>query len=282
MSLTVGQGLFGHSPTARFNQRMPEPSGLFFIQPSPKWLRAKLGGETIADTRQAALLYRHGSLPLYLVPLADVAAGALSADDVPAVDASVLGESRAWTIRSGGEERPGGARTYSHELLAGLVELDWYAIDEWWEEGEQLQVHPHDPYHRIDVLASPRRLNVSVQGIKLAQTTRAKALFETTLPPRWYIPREDVAMDLLSPSDRRSSCAYKGHAGYFSLDADGVSEADIARTYEDPWREALPVKDHICFFDERVDLELDGELQERPVTPWSQGFPDDFPRGELA
>lgn len=282
MSLTVGPGLFGHNPAASFNQEMPDASRLFFLQPTAKWLRVKLGGETIADTKRAALLYRFGSLPLYVVPIDDVIDGGLTREDVAPEEGGMLCEITLWTVRGGEEVRPGAAKTYGHELLDGWVELDWYAMDEWWEEGEQVHVHPHDPYHRIDILRTPRRLTVSVGDVTVAETERAQVLFETGLPPRWYIPREDIRLDLFEPSARRTRCAYKGEASYFSLAADGVSEADIAWTYPEPWREAEPVAGHICFFDERVDLELDGELQERPITPWSEGFPDDFPRGELA
>ncbi len=282
MSLTVGPGLFGHNPAATFSQELPDRSRLFFVQPVAKWLRVKLGGETIADSRRAALLYRFGSLPLYVVRADDVVEGALTREEAAPEDAGALGELTLWTVRGGQEVRPGAARTYGHELLEGWVELDWHAMDEWWEEGERIHVHPRDPYHRIDILPTPRRLRVSVCGVTVAETEGAKVLFETTLPPRWYIPRSDVRLELLEPSDRRTRCAYKGEASYLSLAADGVAEADIAWTYPEPWREAEPVAGHVCFFDERVDLEIDGELQERPITPWSEGFPDDFPRGELA
>jgi len=281
MALTVGTGLFGHNPTARFNRELPDRSTLFFLQPTYKWLRVKLGGEWVANSRGAALLYRFGSLPLYVVPADDVADGALERDDAPAEDAGPLGEVSSWTVRGGEEVRAGGARTYSHELLEGWVELEWYSMDEWWEEDERIHVHPRDPYHRIDILPSSRRVKVSVNGVTLAGTSRAKLLLETTLPPRWYIPREDVRLDLLEPSDRRTRCAYKGEASYFSAAADGLAEADLAWTYEGPWREAELVAERICFFNERVDLEVDGKLEERPVTPWSKGFPDDFPRGGL-
>jgi uncharacterized protein (DUF427 family) len=90
-------------------------------------------------------------------------------------------------------------------------------------------------------------------------------VFEPPLPVRYYLPVEDVRTDLLRPSDSRTFCAYKGQASYWSLD--GV---DVAWTYLEPLREAAEVTGRIAFFNERVDLVVDGVRLERPWTPWSR------------
>src|SRR6185436_3142993 len=115
-----------------------------------------------------------------------------------------------------------------------------------------------DPYHRIDILDTSRHVRVSVNGEQVADTTRARALFETGLPTRWYVPREDVRMDLLEASDSRTGCAYKGYASYWSVG----DEEDVVWSYPEPTREAERVRDYVAFFNERVDIEVDGELQE--------------------
>lgn len=152
--------------------------------------------------------------------------------------------------------------------LGGRVTLEWAPFD-WLEEGQPVTGHPHDPFKRIDVLPSDRHVVVSLGGTVLADTTRAVALYETHIPSRWYLPREDVRMELLRPSAMTSVCAYKGLATYFSLqDGTDVVE-DVAWTYEDPLHEVAGVRDHVCFYAERTDLCLDGVDLERPRTHWS-------------
>jgi uncharacterized protein (DUF427 family) len=153
--------------------------------------------------------------------------------------------------------------------LAGLVVLDFQAFDHWLAEDEELVGHPHDPFKRIDVLSSHRHVEVSLDDNVLASTDNGLCLLETHLPIRYYIPPADVASSLLTPSETRSTCAYKGTATYFST-ADGRPEGrDIGWTYVHPLDDALKVRDHVAFWNERADIHVDGELQRRPVTPWS-------------
>ncbi len=100
------------------------------------------------------------------------------------------------------------------------------------------------------------------------KTTNARLLFETHITPRYYLPREDVRLDLLTPTDTRTTCAYKGHATYWAIEVGGV-QRDIAWTYEEPLPDAAAITKHVAFFDEHVDVVVDGERRERPVTPWS-------------
>jgi uncharacterized protein (DUF427 family) len=129
--------------------------------------------------------------------------------------------------------------------------------------------HPRDPYHRIDVLPTSRQVSISLHGVVLAATSRALMLCETALPRRLYIPAEDVREALLVPSATVTTCAYKGHASYRSVRGDGFEEADLLWTYEDPAPEVGAIRGHWCFFDERVDVDVDGVRQARPRTPWS-------------
>lgn len=139
------------------------------------------------------------------------------------------------------------------------------------QEDEEVLVHPRDPYHRIDVLQTNRCVRVSLQGEVLAESNGALALFESNLPPRWYLPREDVLAEL-EPSETVTRCPYKGKAAYHSvkLPSDRVV-SDLVWSYAEPFAEAARIKDRLCFLDEKVGLELDGEPQERPASPWQDG-----------
>ena len=149
--------------------------------------------------------------------------------------------------------------------LAGYVQVEWNAVDRWLEEDEEVVGHPRDPFHRIDIRRSSRHVVVALDGQVVAESRRPTLLFETYLPVRHYFPREDVRLELLQESDKRTTCAYKGHASYFGTDA----HPDIAWTYLEPLPDAEQIRNLIAFFDERADITVDGELQERPETQWS-------------
>lgn len=265
MSLTFGSGPFGQRPAGRFNVTVPR-EGVFYVEDSPKWIRARFAGETVADSRRPKLLHEHARLPVFLFPEEDVRMDRLSESGRSASD-PVKGERRLLTLDVDGRRADDAAWIFTDEpLLAGLVGFEWGAMDEWLEEEEQLHGHPRDPYSRIDVRETSRHVLVRVDGEVVADTRRAKVLFEAGLPPRWYIPADDVRTDLLRKSDTQTTCAYKGFASYWSLGG----EDDLVWTYEDPLHDALPVKGMLAFFNERVELEIDGEPQKPPRTQWSR------------
>jgi uncharacterized protein (DUF427 family) len=149
------------------------------------------------------------------------------------------------------------------------VIVEWAPFD-WLEEDTPVTGHPHDPFKRVDVLPSSRHVVVSYRGTVLADSTRPVAVYETQLPVRWYVPRDDVRLDLLTASNATSVCAYKGQATYFSVTSGDDQDAiDIAWTYADPLHEVAAVKDYLCFYAERSDLTVDGVDVPRPDTFWS-------------
>src|SRR2546423_1125409 len=264
MSLTYGSGPFGQHPAGRFNRELPA-EGLLYLEQSPKWIRARLAGQTVVDSREPRILHEHARLPVFYFPRDDVH-GELRPSGRTESD-PVKGKQRLLTLEAGGQTAEDAAWTFDGEpLLNGLVGFRWSAMDEWLEEDEPLLGHARGPYSRIDVRETSRHVRVAVQGQLVAETRRAKVLFEAGLPPRWYFPREDVRMELLEDSDTQTTCAYKGFASYWSVG----DEDDVAWTYLDPLQDALPVKGMVAFFNERVELELDGEAQERPRTQWSR------------
>jgi uncharacterized protein (DUF427 family) len=239
-------------------------------EPSPRWVRVRFGGETVADSRRPMLLLRYGpeGLPTYFFPASDVRAELLR-------DAGERDGRRRWTVRAGGREAPGAAWAYvapppGLEALADHVTFEWEAMDAWMEEEEEVLVHARDPHKRVDVLASSRHVVVSLGGEVVAESRRPHLLFETHLPVRYYLPREDVRMDLLEPSPLVTRCPYKGTATYWSVRAGGEVHDALAWTYERPIPEQPRIAGLVAFFNERVDLRVDGEELPRPVTPWSR------------
>lgn len=267
MAVEFAQHLFAALPQLR-------------IHPTAKRLRASAGGEVVVDTGAGLIVWEPRRIvPSYAAPIADV-----RAELTPSTDAAgeerpvflgdgppVLDPSSPFTVHS----CPG--RSYDVGGLAaagfvpddpdldGYVVLDFDAFEQWLEEDEVLVGHARDPFKRIDTRRSSRHVRVELGGVVLADTTRPTLLFETHLPTRYYLPANDVRTDLLTPSERRTVCAYKGPASYLS----GPDAPDIAWTLREPEQDGLPVKDMICFFNERVDLILDGERLPRPITPWS-------------
>ena len=265
----------------RFEQALRGSGDELRFHPTAKRIRVSLGGRQICDTTSAVLVWEpRRVVPTYAVPAADLIAELEPADTRPLPDPmpAYLGPydfathscpGRAFSVRADGRLAASAAFVPDDPDLADWVVLDFGVTTPftWMEEDEQVIGHPHDPFKRIDVLRSDRRIVVSHEGEVLADSRQAMALFETSLPTRWYLPRDDVRLDLLTPSETHTVCAYKGTASYFSL-ASGAA-ADIAWFYPDPLHDAELVRDHVCFFVERTDLSIDGVAQPRPVTPWS-------------
>ena len=278
MATKLSEILFGAFPDLRY-------------QPTSKRVRADLNGSPVVDTQQALLIWEPKRVtPVFAVPEKDL----LVRLETPASQ----GEDNAgdeYPIRLMGEAPPGldprtGFRrhtTQGEELdvvtstltapqaafrpsdpdLQGYVVLDFGPFG-WLEDDEEIIGHPRDPFHRVDIRATLRRIEVKLDGVTLADTTRAQLLYETLLPVRYYIPAEDVRMDLLEASPRRTVCPYKGEARYWSFPASDGGR-NIAWSYDSRFIDAQQIHGLICFFNERADLFLDGEPQEHPVTPWS-------------
>lgn len=248
----------------------------------PQRVRVRHDGHTICDTTRAVLVWEPRRLvPVYAVPEesleADLAPAGEPVRSAPADLPPLMGPDDFGThtclgqsldVLVGDAVLHGAAFRADDKDLDGYVLLDFPAFD-WLEEDQPAVGHPHDPFKRIDTLRSSRRVVVALGGVVLADTRSAVALLETHLPTRWYIPRRDVEMDRLEESEHRSTCAYKGHASYFSVRGSGVAGRAIAWTYPEPLHDAGPVRDMVCFFNERTDITVDGELARRPVTPWS-------------
>lgn len=272
MSLTAGSGPFGERPSGRFDFDPPER--VLFIEDVWPRIRGVASGETIVDSPSARLLHETGRLPVYHFPVDEARMDLLEPSGAHSESAR---GALAWhDLRVGSRLIPRAAWTYDPPVerarwLAGLIAFKWDALDAWFAEAEELFGHPRDPYSRIDVCRTSRHVQVSVDGVPLASSRRARVLYEAALPPRWYLPWEDVEVSLLEPSSSLTRCAYKGVASYWNVRLpSGAVARDLVWSYPDPQHDALPVRDMACFFNERVDISLDGAGSDRPVTQWSE------------
>ena len=274
MTMTVGTGPLGHAPAGVFNRELPELKGLIYFEDFPRRVRAEFNGETVVDSRNAKLLHEHGLLPVLYFP-ADEVRTDLFRPSEKRTTCPWKGEASHWSVDVAGRSADNAVWEYRDPIpdappLKGYFAFYWHAMDRWLEEDEEMEGHVRDPYHRVDVLDSSRHVKVTLDGVVLAETKRPKALFETGLPVRWYIPPEDVKLDQLVQSDTRTTCAYKGHASTLSVRVNGDVRRDLAWTYAEPRRDVERIRGHLCFYNEFVDIEVDGEQQERPVSPFSK------------
>jgi uncharacterized protein (DUF427 family) len=263
--MTVGTGPLGHAPAGVFNRPMPDLKGLIYFEDFPRRIRGEFAGETVVDSRHAKLLHEHGLLPIAYFPEDEVRTDLFERSDKH-TKCPWKGEASYWSVRVGDQVAKDAAWYYPEPIegappIKGYVAFYFDRLDRWFEEDEELLVHVRDPYHRVDVLDSSRHVKVSLDGVVLAETDRPKAVYETGLPVRWYIPPEDVRLDLFTRSDKRTTCAYKGHADYLSAQVNDSVENDLVWTYADPRREAERIRGHLAFYNERVDIEVDGEPQ---------------------
>ena len=245
-------------------------------------IRAMFADEVIADTPTGWLGFGGYKAPLYELgtwwfPRQHVRTGVLVASDHRTV-CDVRGPATYWDVVVGDRRAPNLAYAYEQapagwEALRELMTFAWNDVEHWYEEEQEVFVHPRGPMHRVDALRSSRHVQVSLDGVVLADTQRPVAVFETGMPPRWYIPRADVALEHLLPSPTRTQCPYKGVAEYYSVRIDSQQLDDLAWTYTFPVIECRRLAQHVCFFSERVDITLDGTRQSRPVTKWQHEIP---------
>jgi uncharacterized protein (DUF427 family) len=241
------------------------------VEHGAKRVRVYLGGEVVADTAAPALVWEGPYYPAYYFPVSDVRMDLLTPDG--GVERSPSrGDGRTYTVKVGEREAAGAALRYEDSPMAelrDLVRFEWGAMDGWFEEDEEVFTHPRDPYKRVDILASSRPVRVEVAGQTVAESASPRLLFETGLPVRYYLPKPHVRMDLLERSDTVTHCPYKGSAEYWSIRAGGTLHADLAWSYRTPLPESQKVAGLVAFYNEKLDIYVDGVRQDRPKTPFS-------------
>ncbi|SNS05769.1 Uncharacterized conserved protein, DUF427 family [Streptosporangium subroseum] len=240
----------------------PITRGRVRVERGAKRIRAFLGGRAIADTTRVLLVWEVPYYPTYYFPREDVAV------ELKPNGRSTHVPSRGDSLLYDVEGVVDAALAYPAspiEELRDHVRLDWEAMDAWFEEDEEVYVHARDPYTRVDILPSSRRVRVEVDGVTVADSHNPRILFETGLPPRYYVPKTDVRLDLLTPTDTVSRCPYKGEAEYWRVNG----HADLAWSYRTPLEESHRIAGLISFYNEKVDIYVNGVIQERPKTKFA-------------
>lgn len=242
------------------------------FEPTARRVRILFGGVTIADSRAVRLMLEKRRLPIYYFPAKDVRLDLFVPTEFKS-NHQGKGEASFYSVKVGDRIAEKAAWRYLQPERADLrdsVAFYWDKMDAWFEEDDEVFVHPRDPYHRVDVLNSSRHVKVVVGGEVVAETSRPRLLFETGLPTRYYIPKLDARLDLLTPTNTTTRCPYKGKASYWSVNVNGREFKDIVWGYPAPIPECPKIENLLCFYNEKVDgIYVDGELQPRPVTPWS-------------
>jgi uncharacterized protein (DUF427 family) len=239
--------------------------GRIRTETSGKRVRAFLGGRLVADSTHPVLVWEKPYYPTYYFPLDDIRAGLTPSGEVSRSPSR--GDGTVYDVEVTGSTAPGAAIRYLDspiEQLRDLVRLEWDAMSEWLEEDEIVYTHPRDPYTRVDILPSSRHVRVEIDGIVVAESSQPRLLFETGLPTRYYLPMTDVRMDLLRPSSSQSYCPYKGTAAYFLLETPHSIKPDVAWIYRTPLPEGQKVAGLVSFYNERVDIFVDGIPVDRP------------------
>lgn len=268
----TANGAAAPSPTVGVERRHPVQDGVLTWEPSERRVRGAKGDTTVVDSRRPILVWEPGqAVPLYAFPREDVRAELLR----PAADPDTgahTGSETFYDLVLDGETVPNAAWTFPADELSGYISFEWFrragrGLDHWYEEEEEIFIHPRDPYKRVDAIASSRHVRVEIDGLLVAETRRPVLVFETRLPVRYYIPREDVRLDLLTATDLHTGCPYKGTAEYWSLTAAGPDvPPNLAWSYPDPLPAVRSVRGLIAFYNEVVDITVDGEKTERPLT----------------
>ncbi len=237
------------------------------FEPTDRWIRGTLQGETIVDSKHAMLMIESiGELDYYF-PVEDVRMDLLTLSD-HTTRSGYRGTRKFWDLKLGDQLIENAAWSYEPKAnrpdFSGYIAFAWKAIEHWYEEDEEIFYHPRNPYHRIDTIQSSRHVEVFVDGVKVADTTHPNLLFETNMPTRYYIPKNDVRMDLLIPSETQTICPYKGVSEYYHVQVNGNTYTDILWTYPDPIDEAPKLKDTIAVWpekDKRIQIIVDGEVK---------------------
>ena len=240
------------------------------VEHSRKRVRILLAGELVADTTSPMLVWEIPYFPTYFIPAADVRAKLVSyGTDTD----KLLGEAEVLSVEvPGGATAVGAARRFPASparQIHDAVRFEWNAMSEWLEEDEPVYTHPRDPHTRVDILASSRHVRVEIDGVTVADSASPRILFETGLPPRYYLPLTDIRTDLLRASETISHCPYKGTASYWSVDTGTEVHKDVVWIYRTPLLESQKIAGLAAFYDEKVDVFIDDVHQRQPRTKWS-------------
>jgi uncharacterized protein (DUF427 family) len=239
------------------------PERLVFAEPLRRRMSVELGRSMIARSDDVVLLFEPGRYPVAYFPVGDVAAGALR-DTEHRTKHPDLGDT-TWFDVVGGDGHVASRGAWQHvdppphgAAFRELVAFGWRAMDAFYEEDERILGHAADPYHRIDIRRSSRRLVVRTGDRVVANTTAPLVLYESGFAPRWYVPRGDVVAGALQPVKEQTFCPYKGLASYYDVGA----ARKAAWSYRVPFETMARIADLVSFEPDMVAVTIDGRKLE--------------------
>ncbi|KAM0721948.1 hypothetical protein Q7P37_002874 [Cladosporium fusiforme] len=247
--------------------------------PTPRLIRLLFNGAFIAQTTTAVFVWEHPYYPQYYIPASSLISSkahgftAKQGEEIKTPDGATIAHEYTLTV---GSRSTSACVIFTDDLtgpgavLSGMAKVDFNAMDKWFEESTPIAVHPKDPFKRVDIVQSTRRVQVFIDEVKVADTRNSMHLYETGLPSRFYLPLTDVEVGMLRPSKTRTQCPYKGEAEYYSVDTGkGKLKEDVVWFYERPTLESAKVEGLLCFYNEKVNIKIDDEWLETPKSPWS-------------
>jgi uncharacterized protein (DUF427 family) len=241
------------------------------VEPVPRRVRAILGGQYVLDTTHALYVWEWANYPQFYIPLVDVNCEMLI--DEQHSQRVHRGNTKLYTLAVGDLVHKSAVRVYVDSVidgLAGTARIEWNAMDSWFEEDEEIFVHPRNPYSRVDALRSTRHVRVELDGVVLAESSSPVMVFETGLPTRYYLNPTEVNFAHLKRTETLTACPYKGETSkYWSVQIGETRYPDLAWSYDFPTRQLSPIAGLIAFYNEKVDITLDGERLTRPETHFS-------------
>ncbi|MDR2564738.1 MAG: DUF427 domain-containing protein [Bifidobacteriaceae bacterium] len=262
--------------TPELSRRHPVPPDQFTFELSERHVRGVIGATAVVDSHNPLLVWEPGrAVPGYVFDRGDVRTDLLRPNTAHIV-AKHARVGQRYDLVLDDAVYPGLVFEYDVDGLRGRLAFEWFrpgteakGVEHWYEEDEEIFVHPRDPYKRIDPLASSRHVEVYLDGIKLADTRRPVLLFETRLPIRYYIPPEDVDFSHLIATDLATACPYKGNANYWSVTTDRGIYHNLVWSYQEPIRASANIAGRLAFYNELVDLVVDGVALERPESEFT-------------
>ncbi|KAH8691634.1 hypothetical protein BGW36DRAFT_465338 [Talaromyces proteolyticus] len=230
-------------------------------------VRVVFNGKYVADAKKPKLVWERPYYPIYYFSQSDVVKDKYLANETKTDQPGVL----LYDLVVGDRTSPSAVTVFTSGDFEGYAKIGIDKADAWFEEDERVYSHPKDPYKRIQILQSSKHVRVEIDGVEVANTTHPKLLYETGLPIRKYIPHTDVRLDLLKPDEKlKTSCPYKGDADYYVVELpNGQEKTGLAWWYKNPTAESVEIKGYIAFYDEKVDIWVDGVKEEKPVSPFT-------------
>lgn len=257
MTLTLGSGPLGRSG-GRFNfdLQAASPAHRLYLEPYGLRVRASVHGTIVLDTVRAQLLHETGIPPRLYAPLEAYRSELLQPTETT-THCPFKGDASYWSLTIDGTTIPDAVWGYGQPLepaswLRGLAALDPANVDGWFVEDERATGGLRDPYHRVDVWATSRPVEVLIAGEVVARSTNARLVAETGLAPRAYLPAIDVLAPSGAGSGLRTVCPYKGEASYWTV----AGREDVAWSYEYPLAECAAARGLWSFDDSHDDVEV--------------------------